>query len=90
MRLNNTTQKAKKYIKEYNDSTCYSVEYFYNRPSINKIRIEEDIKEKMRVLGGYGYKVLCGNSSFFTCGYLTASGHTLNIETPGNTFIIEL
>ena len=89
-KLNNTTQRAKNWIDSYNRADYTSVEQFYSRPSSNKIYAEEKCLERMREVNGYGYRILGGSSSFFTCGYLSEDGNTLYIETHCNTFEIEL
>lgn len=89
-KLNNTTQRAKNWIDSYNRADYTSVEQFYSRPSYNKIRAENYCLDHMREVNGYGYRVLGGNSSFFTCGYLSEDGNTLYIETHCNTFEIAL
>ena len=89
-KLNNTTQKARRWIDEFNTSSCYSVDCFYNRCSSEKISIEKEIKEKMRNNDCINYRVLSGNCFHFVCGYTSRNGKTLYIETFGNTWEIEL
>lgn len=90
MKLNNTTQKARNWINQYNKSNCYSVLSFYGNCSRRKETIENEIIEKMNKNNCYGYKVLNGNSSFFTCAYKSKDDSILYVETIGNTFEIEL
>lgn len=89
-KLNNTTQKARRYIKAYEESTCHSVQFFYGRPSYRKISIEEKIKNRMATENCIGYRVLGGNSSFFTCGYRSSDNKKLYIETYCNIFEIDI
>lgn len=89
-KLNKTTAKAEGWIRGYFNSHFYGVEQFYNRPSYNKIRAERDCIDRMNSINGRGYKVLGGNSSFFTCGYLSEDENTLYIETHCNIFEIDL
>lgn len=89
-KLNNTTQKASNWIEQYNNSCCYSVLNFYGNCSRRKEAIENDIKKKMTENNCHGYKVLNGNSSFFTCAYKNSDNSILYVETIGNTFEIEL
>lgn len=89
-KLNRETQKAERWIDSYNRASDYSVETFYGRPSYNKIRAENECINRMKSINGYGYRVLGGNSSFFTCGYKSEDGKTLYIETACNTFEIAL
>lgn len=88
--LNKTTQKAEKWISEYNKSNCYSVECFYGRCSSDKVRAEKECIERMNSIDGYGYRILNGNCFYFTCGYKSKNGDKLYIETASNTFEIEL
>ena len=89
-KLNNGTQKAEHYKKLYRMADCSSVDYFYNRPSSTKRAIEKTIREKMIDNDCINYRVLGGNSSFFTCGYTSRDCKKLYIETQCNTFEIEL
>ena len=89
-KLNKTTQKARAWIEQYNNSSCYSVRDWYTSRVYRKESIEEAIKERIRAEGLHGYKVLSGNSSFFTCGYKSADGSILYIETAYNIYEIVL
>lgn len=46
-KLNKTTKKAEKWINEYKNSFCSSVENFYNRCSYKKIQAENTIKKEL-------------------------------------------
>lgn len=89
-KLNNTTKKASNWIGSYNRANYYSVEDFYKNPSCNKIRAERYCLDRMNEINGHGYRILGGNSSFFTCGYMSQDNKTLYIETACNTFEIAL
>lgn len=89
-KVNKTTQRAINWIGAYNASYCSSVEDFYSRPSGNKIYAERKCLDRMKSINGYGYRVLGGNSSFFTCGYKSENGDILYIETACNTYEIAL
>ena len=89
-KLNKSTERASRWINSYNRADYTSVEDFYSRPSYNKINAERKCLERMNSINGYGYRVLGGNSSFFTCGYKSEDGKTLYIETHCNTFEIAL
>ena len=89
-KLNKTTKKAEKWINEYKNSFCSSVENFYNRCSYEKIQAENTIKKRIIANNFHGYKVLGGNSFYFTCGYMSSGDKTLFIETASNIFEIEL
>lgn len=90
MKLNKTTERAKRWVNDYFNSTCYSVLDFYSRPSQNKIYSEQKIRARMSDDGFHDYRILGGNSSFYTCGYRTLDDKKLVIETAYNTFEIEL
>ncbi len=89
-KLNNGTQKAEHYKRLYKMADCTSVADFYDKPSYTKRQIEKSIIDKMIEEDCMGYRVLCGNCFYFTCGYTSRDRKTLYIETSGNTFEIEL
>lgn len=89
-KLNKNTKRAESWIDSYFRSTYASIDEFYNRASYNKVRAEKECINRMLEVNGKGYRVLGGNSSFFTCGYLSNDGKTLYIETACNTFEIAL
>lgn len=89
-KLNKTTQKAQNWIKQYNDSCCYSVSNFYGSCSQEKLSIENDIKKKMTENNCHGYKVLSGNCFHFVCAYKNNDNTILYVETIGNTWEIKL
>lgn len=88
--LNNTTERAKGYIKQYEKSTCHSVQSFYVRPSYNKIRAETKIRDRMTQENCIDYRVLGGNSSYFTVGYMSNDRKKLYIETYCNIYEIDI
>lgn len=89
-KLNKNTEKARRWIDSYFKSHYFGIEQFYKNPSCNKVRAERDCINRMLSINGTGYKVLGGNSSFFTCGYMDKVQNTLYIETACNTFEIAL
>lgn len=89
-KLNKTTQKAEGWIKQYFNSSCFSVRDFYGRCSDEKISIERKIREKMYQNKCTDYRVLNGNCFYFTCGYMDKHENILYIETACNTFEIDL
>ncbi len=88
--LKKTTKKGKYYIKKYFDSDYTSVSEYYVNPSTNKIRIETNIRSRMRELDCYDYRVLGGSSYCFQCGYRSRDGKYLYIETTTATYKIGL
>lgn len=89
-KLNKTTQKAKCWADLYNISNCDSVQLFYGRCSYAKIRIENDIQERMKKMNCFDYRVISGNTFCFTCGYRSKDNKKLYIETSCNIFEIDL
>ncbi len=88
--LNKNTKRGKNYITSYFGASCFSVSDFYKSSSYYKTKAETIIKEKMRKNGFIDYKVLGGNSSFFTVGYTDKAQNTIYIETAQNTYKINL
>ena len=89
-KLNRTTKKAEKWIDEYFNSSCFSVDSFYGRCSDEKRQIERRIKERIYNDNLGDYRVLNGNCFYFTVGYRDNNGDTLYIETVSNIFKIDL
>ena len=89
-KLNKTTKKAERWIKEYFASSCYSVTNFYAADVPNKESIENEIKLRLSDSHLIGYKVINGNVFYFTCGYMTVDKKTLFIETASRIYEIEL
>ena len=89
-KLNKNTARAENWIKGYFNSHYFTIKQFYGRFSSRKGYAERDCIDRMNSINGKGYKVLGGNSSFFTCGYLSNDENTLYIETHCNTFEIDL
>lgn len=89
-KLNKTTKKAEKWINEYKNSFCSSVENFYKRCSYEKIQAENTIKKRIMANNCHNYKVLNGNCHRFTCGFTAQDDKTLFIVTASNIFEIEL
>ena len=89
-KLNKTTKKAEKWIKEYINSFCISVKTFYGKCSSAKVEVENTIKKRITANNCHNYKVLNGNCSHFTCGYMSSDYKTLFIETASNIYAIEV
>lgn len=71
--LNKTTKKAMEWINAYERASKNSVYEFYRCPSNRKIQAEAIIRQCMQKEGGSNYKIMGGNSSFFTCGYMASN-----------------
>lgn len=89
-KLNKTTKKASKWVEEYFNSSCFSVDSFYGRCSNEKRQIERKIKERIYNDNLCDYRILNGNCFYFTVGYRDNNGDTLYIETVSNIFEINL
>ena len=89
-KLNKNTKKAKTWIEQYFTSSCFCVESFYKNPSITKRHLELEIRDKMFNNNLINYKILNGNSFYFTCGYMDITQNILYIETACNIFEIDL
>lgn len=76
--------KGKNYIELFNKSRHFSVREFYNNPSSEKIAAENKILQKSELKA---YRVLGGNSSTFTAGWLDIEDR-LHIETRENSYVI--
>ena len=62
----------------------------YDRPSIQKIRIEANIIDHMHAQGGSGYKVLSHNIRQFTCAYIIKEKNQLIYLTRDYVRVIDL
>lgn len=89
-KLNKTTKRAESWINAYFDSSCYSVSDFYASSAYRKKSIESAIKNRLIYNNLIGYKVIYGNTFYFTCGYMSADKKTLYIETASKIYAIEL
>ena len=89
-KLNKTTKKAQGFIDSYYNANCSSVMSFYGRCSFTKLDIEKSIKDDMYKIGGHGYRITGGNSSFFSCAFLSGDDSILYYYTHSNIFEIEL
>ena len=78
------TAKGQNYIELFNKSRHFSVREFYNNPSSEKIAAENKILQKSELKA---YRVLGGNSSTFTAGWLDYEDR-LHIETRENSYVI--
>ena len=92
MKLNKTTKKAQDFIKRYNESDMYQLFDLYKSYSRDKWRADYFIKENMKNLDAWGYKIIGGNCSTFTAGFMYKKDNKeiLRIETVSNSYDIEL
>ena len=82
--IKSESAKGQNYIEMFNKSKYYSVEQFYNKPSSAKVSAEMRIRTKSECKA---YRVLGGNSSTFTAGWLD-NQNVLHIETRENSYVI--
>ena len=85
-RINKTSKVGEMYLRCYKEAKATSVKQFYNSPSVSKIRAEESCLQTMWREQGQGYKVISGNSFYFTAAWITEYG--LRIETPKNSYLV--
>ena len=85
-RVKATTKQGQRFIAAYANATSHSVKDFYKTASYAKISAENSILRSIGEAFKNTYKVLSGNSFFFTAAYKSADG--LVVETPGNSYII--
>lgn len=62
-------KKQQAMLTNYNNANSNSVREFYQKPSYYKQQAEKRILVEKRNINGYDYRVIGGNSSFFSCGY---------------------
>lgn len=89
-KLNKTTQKAKRWIDAYFNSSCFSVRDAYTSRVYRKERIEDAIKRRMSAENLHDYRIVSANGFYFTCGYMDETENILYIETHANIFEIDL
>ena len=94
--LNNTTQKAQKFIDDYERANAITVCQLYKNPSVAKREAEREIRHRMTTLSGTAYKYRAWGAmpKFFTAGYLFRSHEDdklyLIVETKSNTYKIDV
>lgn len=101
MRLNENTKKAQQMIENYircrkkainGDCRYMSVTECYERPSRDKIYIENRIITQMQLNGGENYTITEWNSCTFSCAYIYPDKITCEImlryETRYNSYDI--
>lgn len=84
--VKSTSKKGQHFLSAYQTATSHSVKEYYKKASSAKISAENSILRAIGEAFNHTYRVLSGNSSFFTAAYKTDEG--LVIETPANTYIV--
>ena len=91
--LSITTKKGFDFFQRYEKATETSVYQHYKKVGKTNAYAEKTIIREMVENNGYGYKVLCGGSYSFTCGYLYTREdgvEVLVIHTRDNRYLISL
>ena len=87
-----TKKQLKAKYQEYLNMPIRYVNDVYVRPSVYKERAERDILAYMLNNGGYGYRVMSYNTSFFTVGYIIRNdeGKLFVYETAQHRYYLPL
>ena len=85
-RVKATTQKGQHFLSAYECATSRSVKEYYKTASYAKISAENSILRSIGEAFKNTYRVISGNTVFFTAAYQSADG--LVVETPGNSYLI--
>ena len=82
----NKAERRKYYAQRFVCSDCTSVMNYYVKPSDTKVAIEQNIKSQVLERNGKRYRILGGNTFYFTCAYAYPKNGTwiLVIETTSN------
>lgn len=81
-----TTKQGQRFLSAYASATSRSVKEYYKNASSAKISAENSILRSICEAFKHTYRVLSGNSFFFTAAYQTDEG--LVVETPENSYLI--
>lgn len=84
--VKSTSKKGQHFISAYQSATSHSVKEYYKTASYAKVIAENSIIRSIGEAFKHTYRVLSGNSSFFTAAYQTDEG--LVVETPANTYLV--
>ena len=84
--VKSTTKQGQRFLSAYASATSHSVKEYYKTASYAKVSAENSILRSIGEAFKNTYRVLSGNSFFFTAAYQTAEG--LVVETPGNSYLI--
>ena len=84
--VKSTTKKGQHFMAAYQTATSRSVKEYYKNASSAKVSAENSILRSIGEAFKNTYRVLSGNSFFFTAAYQTSDG--LVVETPGNIYLI--
>ena len=87
-----TKNQLKAKYQEYLKTPIRYVTDVYARPTLNKLRSENNIIEYILDQDGYGYRVMSHNSQMFTVGYIIRNekGKCFVYETAYNQYVLQL
>ena len=85
-RVKATTKKGQHFLSAYQSATSRSVREYYKTASYAKVSAENSILRAIGEAFKHTYRVISGNTCFFTAAYQTDEG--LVVETPGNSYLI--
>ena len=88
----NKAERREYFAKKFMYSDCTSVMNYYAKPSDTKVAIEQNIKGQMFERNGKRYRILSGNTFYFTCAYVYPKDDTwiLVVKTISNHYELEL
>ena len=84
--VKSTTKKGQHFLSAYQSATIRSVKEYYKNASSAKVSAENSILRSICEAFKNTYRVISGNTCFFTAAYQTAEG--LVVETCGNSYLI--
>ena len=85
-RVKKESKKGQAFLARYERATAKSVKQFYRQPSADKKRIEQYLRLIMQDEKGKGFKIIGGNSFYFTAAWLVSN--RLRVETVGSSYIL--
>ena len=84
--IKSTTQKGQHFLSAYQTAASRSVKEYYKNASSAKVSAENSILRSIGEAFKNTYRVISGNTCFFTAAYQTDEG--LVVETPGNSYLV--
>ena len=90
--LNRTTQKAKRVIRCYENSSKNDIYKAYGKPSETKVSTFYEIKREMAKVLGFDIRITGAGSDVYSCAYQVKDGSDVTYliyHTPCNRFAIE-
>ena len=88
IKLNKNTQKAKRFIREYRNSNCCTLDDCYQNYSYAKERAFDYCINKMQKMGGSCGYIIGYNTCFFSFAFVL--GEKLIVICPTNEYEIQL